>query len=258
MSLDPPRTGARSPRLVPNEIRVALEGGAPSVNHMEQMAIDMGVLLANAFPELAQHSERLCRGGLVVKMRAGGEVLFETLGEAAWKTARKHRSDSVRGWGAMAIGACPGFALDERLDLVRPFADDPHFAVREWAWLAVRPHVIDAPLEALGLLSPLTASPSPRLRRFASEATRPRGVWSAHIPILKEEPKHGASLLEQLRRDPSTYVQNSVGNWLNDASKSDPQWVREICEAWLAEGEAAETKRICVRGMRTLKRTAAV
>ena len=41
----------------------------------------------------------------------------------------------------MAVGHAPGLAFEERVERLRPFADDPHFAVREWAWLASRPHV---------------------------------------------------------------------------------------------------------------------
>jgi 3-methyladenine DNA glycosylase AlkC len=227
-----------------------------SANHMEQMAIDMGALLVNAFPGLAKEADRLREGGLVTKMRTGGVLLFEAFGEDAWDVSLDHESDSIRGWGAMAIGACPSLSLATRLSLIKPFADDPHFAVREWAWLAVRPRVIAEPRNALGLLQPWTSRSSSRLRRFASEATRPRGVWSAHIPLLKEQPQLAAPLLEALRIDSSAYVQNSVGNWLNDASKSTPTWVRATCEAWLAESPESSTQRICTRALRTLNRSA--
>src|SRR5689334_21101802 len=105
------RKGARAPSLVPAEIRARLEAGEPSVNHMEQIAIDMGTLLATAVPDLADQADRLRSGGLVTKMRAGGRVLFEELGEEAWVAARASESDTVRGWGAMAIGAAPGISL---------------------------------------------------------------------------------------------------------------------------------------------------
>jgi 3-methyladenine DNA glycosylase AlkC len=247
------RVGARAPSLVPAEIRLRLEHGEPSVNHMEQIAMDMGTLLETAFPALAGEAGRLRSGGLVTKMRAGGLLLFEALGEEAWTVARASESDSVRGWGAMAIAACPGLSLAGRLEQLRGFADDPHFAVREWAWLAARPAVVGDPERALGLLGGWTGSDSPRVRRFASEATRPRGVWSAHIPILKSQPELGLPLLLPLKSDPSRYVQDSVANWLNDASKSRPDWVEATCGAWLEKGCHAATDRICRRGMRSLR-----
>lgn len=247
-----PRVGARRPDLVPAEVCAQLERGEPSVNHMEQMAFDMGALLGNAFPGLEDRAGSMREGGLVRKMRTGGDLLLEAYGRDAWALAARHDSDTVRGWGAMAIGACPSLTLAELFTAVEGFADDPHFAVREWAWLSVRPRVIAEPLPTIEVLSRWTASPSARIRRFSSEATRPRGVWSAHIPTLKKEPELAEGLLGGLRADPSVYVQNSVGNWLNDASKSRPDWARRTCDSWLAGCEAEPTRRICRRGLRTL------
>jgi 3-methyladenine DNA glycosylase AlkC len=251
-----PRIGARAPDLVPGEIRIRLERGEPSANHMEQIAIDMGTLLETAFPSLAHEADRLRSGGLVTKMRAGGQLLFEALDREAWAAARVSKSDSVRGWGAMAIGWAPDLDLDERLRLMRPYADDAHFAVREWAWLSLRPHVAMEPKAAIRELVPWTSEESERLRRFATEASRPRGVWSQHIAVLKAEPELGLPLLLPLKSDPSRYVQDSVANWLNDASKSRPEWVEDICGAWLANGHELATHRICRRGMRSISRVA--
>jgi 3-methyladenine DNA glycosylase AlkC len=221
---------------------------------MEQIALDMGTLLGNALPTLTEHRGRLRIGGLVTKMRTGGQVLFEGLGEDAWSVASKSESDSVRGWGAMAIGHAPGLDLDERLRLIRPYADDAHFAVREWAWLSLRPHIAMEPRTAIHKLGPWTSEESDRLRRFATEASRPRGVWSAHISLLKAEPELGLPLLLPLKSDPSRYVQDSVANWLNDASKSQSEWVEQLCRAWLANASDHATIRICRRGMRSISR----
>jgi 3-methyladenine DNA glycosylase AlkC len=223
---------------------------------MEQIAIDMGALLETAFPTLANEAERLRSGGLVTKMRAGGQLLFEALDHEAWAVAKKSESDSVRGWGAMAIGQAPNLDLEDRLRLIRPYADDAHFAVREWAWLSLRPHIASEPEDAIRMLRPWTSEESERLRRYATEATRPRGVWSQHIANLKTEPELGLPLLLPLKSDPSRYVQDSVANWLNDASKSRPEWVEEICGAWLANSHDRATTRICRRGMRSISRVA--
>jgi 3-methyladenine DNA glycosylase AlkC len=222
---------------------------------MEQIAMDMGNLLNSQFPDLSPRAHELRNAGLVVRMRAGGAILCDELGIEVVASCGDWTSDTARGWAAMAVGHAPGIDLEQRLDLIRPFADDDHFAVREWAWLSLRPHVAAHLGEAIRLLTDWTDEPSAKLRRFASEVTRPRGVWSAHIVALKKEPARGLPILEPLRADESRYVQDSVGNWLNDASKSQPEWVEGVCRRWETEG-ASTTARICRRGMRSLARSA--
>jgi len=60
------------------------------------------------------------------------------------------------------------------------------------------------------------------------------------------------SLLEAVISDPVKYVQDSVGNWLNDASKTNPDWVLQICDKWLETSDTRETRRIVTQAKRSL------
>ena len=134
-------------------------------------------------------------------------------------------------------------------------ADDENPGVREVAWIALRNRVIGELDTAIDCLVPWTGSRRERLRRYASEITRPCGVWAAHIPRLKETPEIGLPILEPIRADESKYVRDSVANWLNDASKTRGPWVREVASRWAKESACLETELILKRALRTLKKS---
>jgi len=235
-----------------------LHAGAPASNLVEQLAIDFAVLMETALPEIGPETIEQMRAGaslgVTQRMALAGELCCAHFGEAGLEKPRTHRSDTVRGWACYAIAALPNLTLEKRVALIRPLADDPHFAPREWGWLALRPHLAAELDRAIALLAPWTHEESEFLRRFASEALRPRGVWCAHITALRKDPALGLPLLEPLRADPSRYVQDSVANWLNDASKDQPDWVREVTTRWIAESPCAATQRIITRALRSLRK----
>jgi len=235
-----------------------LNAGAPTSNLVEQLSIDLAVLMETALPEIGADAIAQMRAasqlGVTQRMALAGRLLAAHFGEAGLGKALAHRSDTVRGWTCYAVAALPDLTLEKRVALIRPLADDPHYAVREWPWLALRPHLASELEKAIGLLEPWTHERSEFLRRFASEALRPRGVWCVHITVLKKTPALGLPLLEPLRADPSRYVQDSVANWLNDASKDSPERVREVTSRWLAESPSAATQRIVTRALRSLRK----
>ena len=153
--------------------------------------------------------------------------------------------------GLLHGGRDAGPDLEARLRLIRPLADDAHFGVREWVWMALRPGLAAELRRSVALLTPWTKELSERLRRFASESLCPRGVWCAHIAELKADPDRFASCWRAARRS-SVYVQDSVANWLNDASKDQPDCVRGVCARWQADAPAEATLRICRRALRTV------
>jgi 3-methyladenine DNA glycosylase AlkC len=250
------RTGSLKPIDVPIDILDRLNSGTiETVNLAECLAVDFAILMAQVVPELANVAkDRLQPSeGITKRMAATGKLLLEHFGAAGVGDIAAHSSDTVRGWAAYMLAAIPDLPLTERLSLIRSLADDRHFGVREWAWLALRPYIAAQIDEAIPLLVPWVSDNSPNIRRFAIEVTRPRGVWCTHIPKLKQHPELGLSLLEPVRADVSRYVRDSASNWLNDAAKSQPEWVQMVCERWQLERNEPETKKLCTRALRSFK-----
>ena len=240
--------------IAPARLALLNGGSVASATLTEGLAIDFAQLLAAAVPDLgAVRLERMraqAAAGITKRMVLAAQLLLEA--DADLAVLQAHPSDTVRGWTCFVIAAQAGWTLAQQLAAMRPLADDGHFGVREWAWLALRPHLAEHLPDAIALLAPWTADPSERVRRFACEALRPRGVWCAHIAQLKEQPQLALPLLQPLRADPAVYVQDSVANWLNDAAKSQPDWVRSLCAQWLLESDNAATARICKRAQRSI------
>lgn len=252
------RKGASRASDIPPDLLDALSAGeVESATLTEALAVDQYRLLMRVFPQLDPRVQAEARPisqlGILKRMTGMGALLWDALGEEGLRSCRLHPSDTVRGWACFMIGAQPGLSLEARLAAIRPLADDPHFGVREWAWMAVRPHLTASLDEAIGLLQSWARDDSAFVRRFATEAIRPRGVWCPHLTALKREPARALPLLEALRADPATYVQDSVANWLNDAAKDQPDWVREVCAGWMAGDPPPATRRICQRAMRSLR-----
>ena len=230
-----PRKGASSLAKMDPNILAQLESGTMETATLtEGLAINMGRLITAIAPDIPIAQFDL-NAGIVQRMAQAGALLRAKGDPANYST---HISDTVRGWAAFAAGQDATIEPLKRIDAMRPFAADPHFGVREWAWMAVRAIIVAQPLEAIERLIPWTQDADPHVRRFASEATRPRGVWAASIPHLRTNPKQGLVIIAPLRFDSERYVEDSVANWLNDACKDNPDWVRGLLDIWTQEGVA--------------------
>lgn len=266
------RKGAFRIALIPPEVLAALNDGLlATVNLNEFLALELPRLARSVAghigldPAHERLVDTLAMLGAFKPMQRHGHVaraLYDLAGahaepDSVAQRLATHPSDVARCWAAQWTGMAglQGLPLAAQLQSVRRFAADPHFGVREFAWMAVRDATIGSLDEALVLLQPWTVDADPNIRRFASELTRPRGVWCAQIEALKAEPWRALSLLAPLKADDSRYVQNSVANWLNDASKTQPAWVEQVGADWLAASDAPATRYIVKRALRTLSKT---
>jgi len=256
MNATPSRTTRITSQAIDGARLMALHAGAPTRTLIESFALDFAPLMQQSVPQAGTTAITAMHAaaglGVVKRMARAGEILYAALGSAGFEVLRLHPSDTVRGWACYVLAIIPNLSIDHYLQSIRPLADDAHFGVREWAWLAMRPLLVAELSSSLEKLQAWTAEPSPNLRRFACEVLRPRGVWCTHITALKANPESGLPLLEALRADEHRYVQDSVANWLNDASKHHPDWVRALCQRWLDQSQCAATQRICRRAQRSL------
>lgn len=255
------RKGATSRDKIPPDVLDELNRGRlESATLAEALAVDFSLLMQHAFPEAENdgiESMKKARSeGITRRMATAAAVLRARLGDQTFARLRGHDSDTVRGWAAYALAQETSISLEEKLTKIRPLADDTHFGVREWAWLALRQDIALDIRAAVALLEPWTMHGSQNIRRFAIEATRPRGVWSIHIPELKASPELGRPLLDRTMTDPSRYVQDSCANWLNDAAKTSPRWVVEYCRKWQRDAGGDGLRYILRRALRSTGRKA--
>ncbi|MHA6194786.1 hypothetical protein ACX3YG_10490 [Pseudomonas wadenswilerensis] len=246
------------------------QGNIETRNLAECLAVDQRVLaasltstldpaLAEALRDAAETSHSL---GISKKVATIGLALGQWL-EAASERQRDlqqpllfaHPSDTVRGWAAFANAwALRDASAEQALESQLRFAVDTHFGVREWAWLALRPQLASDLEGSLALLARHTGHADPLVRRFCVEILRPRGVWCEHITRLKQAPEIAEGLLIPLLAEPDKYPQDSVANWLNDASKTRPDWVLDVFERYPPACKAS--MRIFNRATRSLPATA--
>ncbi len=261
------RKGAVKAEMIPETVLDLLNQGLiESVNLVEWSAVNHRELVCGVFPQLGLDAiipdvlavlDGLAKPSTMKSVSAIGEFLYNYAQENQILTdlyllLRSHPSDTIRCYACYVIALQKDLHIEDRLEQSRFLIGDAHFGVREIIWMALRPELVPQLDEVLIYLQNWTADTDERIRRFITEVTRPKGVWTSTIVALKNHPEQALPLLEALRADPSLYVQNSVANWLNDASKSQPEFVRNLCARWSQESRVPATQYIVKRALRTL------
>ncbi len=262
------RKGSKSTKDIPKEILEQLNSGQiETANLVEWLAVDQRLLLANLLNQ-TNKSEYLkpILADIENLKKQTVNTINEAIGTGLFEQSLKnndteiltiistHKSDLIRCWATYTIGKNQKLDISQKLKQIKPFSADKHFGVREICWLAVRPTIAKNLTQSIEILSGWTNHKDENIRRFASEATRPRGVWCEHIEELKQNPELGLAILEPMKSDQAKYVQDSVGNWLNDASKTQPDFVKNICKKWEKESSTKETAYIIKKALRTIEK----
>lgn len=262
------RKGARSTKDILSAILQQLNRGEiETANLVEWLAVDQKILLESLLIQnnrihylstVLNEIDKLKKQTVNTINEAIGTTLFHLTSANNdfdfLTTMSNHKADLVRCWATYTIGKNNSLSIEETLDKIQPFAADTHFGVREICWIAVRPKLTQDIQKSIDILSHWAKNKDENIRRFSTESIRPRGVWCEHIEELKQHPELATPILEKLKSDNAKYVQDSVGNWLNDASKSNAQFVIDICQRWENESNTKETKYIVKKAMRTLNK----
>lgn len=261
------RKGARKASEIPNDVLTLLnQGRIESVNLTEWQAVNHISLVKSVLPSMGLEELEIILTELEQTKVETGMKAIRLIGglldkvivdkstaekEDVIKLCSQHVSDSVRCWAAF-MNKNNDHSLEEKLLYIRSFAADHHFGVREIAWMSIREDLSENVEKSVDLLTEWAKSEDENIRRFSLESIRPRGVWTKHIERLKEEPQIVLPILNLLKSDSSKYVQDSVGNWLNDASKTQPEWVINLCDEWQKESPTKATERIIKKAQRTI------
>ncbi len=264
--LSPKRTGARKTSEIPIHVLEQLNNGKiETANLVEWLAVDQRILLNQLLIQyhrtiylapILQGIDQLKKQTVnTINEAIGTGILEQTIqhnDSAFYQIMAVHQADLVRCWAAYSVGKNTSLSIADTLKQIQQFAADAHFGVREISWLAVREKISSNLEESIAILSTWAVSNNEHIRRFASESTRPRGVWCTHIEVLKRTPMLALPILNALKSDPSRYVQNSVANWLNDASKTCPIFVQDLYDRWSRESNTKATTYILKRAIRSL------
>ena len=115
---------------------------------------------------------------------------------------------------------------------------------------AVRPFLKKYPIQMLEQMILWSKHKNNKVRRLASEGSRPRLPWAMALPSYKKDPTPILPILENLKLDSCEVVRRSVANNLNDIAKDNPDFVIQVAKKW--KNKSKETDVLIKHACRTL------
>jgi 3-methyladenine DNA glycosylase AlkC len=105
------------------------------------------------------------------------------------------------------------------------------------AEVAVRHFLSDFPDETIKAVNAWAHDDDYRVRRLASESTRPKLPWAPRVPLAIDA---AVPVLDQLYADTNKYVRSSVANHLHDIATDKPDLALGVLQRWQGSGSATE------------------
>ncbi len=96
----------------------------------------------------------------------------------------------------------------------------------------IRPFLEIYPERTLKVMEEWSKNKNKHVRRLSSEGVRPRLPWASKLDLFIKDPAPILPILENLKDDPSKYVQTSVANCINDILKDNPETAKALVEQW--------------------------
>jgi len=97
---------------------------------------------------------------------------------------------------------------------------------------AIRPFIQKYPNKTINQMLKWSVNPNFHVRRLASEGGRPRLPWANKLQQYIDDPSPLLPILQNLKDDPSKYVQKSVANCINDILKDNPVIAKDLINSW--------------------------
>ncbi|MBP7948559.1 MAG: DNA alkylation repair protein [Verrucomicrobiales bacterium] len=241
------------PPKIPNESRPQLLKEWFNEPRYRRLAAQLGALEATFDRErfLSLTLDGLSERSLMDRLRQAALAVDAALpGSYRAKLSVLHRLAPQIGHDFVAMFACEfvvrfGLAdFDHSMEALRQLTC---FGSAEFA---VRPFLVQDLERGLAILNRWTHDQDEKVRRLASEGSRPRLPWGVRLQELTRDPAPLAPILEALKGDESLYVRRSVANSLNDVAKDHPDWVLARLHAW--DLTAAGTAWVARHASRTL------
>ena len=114
----------------------------------------------------------------------------------------------------------------------------------------IRPFIEKYPERTLKVMLKWSKNKNRHIRRLAIEGVRPRLPWASKLQMFIDDPQPILPILENLKDDPSKYVQKSVANNINDILKDNYTIGMELLQKWTSTNPTKPRKWIIKHALR--------
>jgi 3-methyladenine DNA glycosylase AlkC len=121
------------------------------------------------------------------------------------------------------------YGLDNYKESIRAIEE---ITKRNTGEYAIRPYLEKYQEKTLKQMMKWSKSKNNHVRRLSSEGVRPRLPWAPKLPAFIENPDPIIPILNNLKDDPSKYVQKSVANCINDIIKDNLDKGKQLISEW--------------------------